>query len=702
MTFRTRLSSIASRLIDWRAGLGLFLLIALHLFDAIPYQDKLRTFSFDIYQMTIPRERISSPVLIVDIDEDSLQRFGQWPWPRSLMAQLLDRVWQMAPAAVGFDIIMPEPDRSSPCQSTKYIPGIDPALVQQVCALPSNDSLLASSLRRGPAVLGVAGMDGHLSGRLIFTPVRMLGEEPLGKIRQFDSALTNVAELDEAAAGHAILSADIERGVVRRLPLIAAVGNTVMPSLSLEMLRLVSGSASFSVKSAKNRVEGVGVGDLFIPTQADGSMWVHYSPHEPARFVSAASVLDGKLPPSLFERKLILVGFSGLGLVDFPSTALGERVPGVEIHAQLLESIFDGTTLHRPYWAVWAEGGLMLLLGLTIIRIFPHIKAGVLVPIVLVVVALLATAGLAAYARYQLLLDMASPTLLFLMMFVAMLADSLILEELQLKALEDDLRQQREQAAKAMGEMEAAKRFQMGMLPDVRAVFASENRLDIAAMMEPAKMVGGDLYDCFMLDEHRVIFSVGDVCGKGVPASLFMVVCKTLCKSVALRQDLHDFDLGLLIEQANREISRDNPEMLFVTAFVGLLDLRSGELIYCNAGHEAPLLAAHGCHPRELGGASGPPISIIDDCEYQTFRYRLSSQEFLCLFTDGATEAFNLAQQEYGKDRLKDALGDISREADANAVMECIRDSVHVFAAGAEPSDDLTMMVLRWHDRPPA
>lgn len=701
MNFRTLLSNIALRLVGWRAVVGLLVLVTLHLFGAIPYQDALRTFSFDLYQLALPRERVSSPVLIVDIDEASLQRYGQWPWPRSLLAQLLDRVWQMEPAAVAFDIIMPEPDRSSPCQSTQYIPGIDAELVRQVCSLPGNDSLLASSLKRGPAVLGVAGIDGPPLDTLKSTPVRILGDDPRDKLRHFDSALLNIPELQDAAAGHAILSADLERGVARRLPLVASVGDTILPSLSLEILRLATGSPGLTIRSDRDGIVGVGMSELFIPTQPDGSLWLHYSPHDPGRFVSAEHVLDGSLPPETLQRKLVLIGFSGLGLVDFPSTALGERVPGVEIHAQALESIFDGTTLQRPGWALWAEGGLMIVLGLVIIWVFPRIRAGVQVPLVVAVVLLLAAGGLAAYGQQQLLLDMASPTVLFMLMFGAMLADSLIREELQLKALEDDLRLQREQAAKALGEMEAAKRFQMGILPDARAIFLEEPRLDIAALMEPAKMVGGDLYDCFMLDEHRVLFLVGDVCGKGVPASLFMVISKTLTKSVALRNELHYLNLGRLIQHANKEISRDNPEMLFVTAFIGLLDLRNGELTYCNAGHEAPLIAAAGCHPRELEGASGPPISILDDCEYATFRYRMSPEEFLCLFTDGATEAFNPAQQEYGKDRLKAAVGEIRRDDDAPAVMEKIRSSVHGFADGAEPSDDLTVMVLRWQGADP-
>jgi len=682
---------------SWPATLGLFVLLTLHLFGAIPYQETLRTFSFDLYQMAFPRERISAPAIIVDIDEESLNTYGQWPWPRSLLAQLLTRILQMDPAAVAFDIIMPEPDRTSPCQITKYMPGIDQALVQKVCALPSNDALLANAISHGNVALGIAGMEQGTQNEVRAPPMQSIGPDPKKMMRHFSAALMNVADLDAAANGHAILSTDVERGVVRKVPLIASVGNTVLPSLSLEMVRLASGNPSFIIKSSDNRIESVGVKDLSIPTQDDGSIWVHYSAHDPTRFVSASSVLEGKLDAELINRKLVLIGFSGLGLVDFPSTALGERVPGVEIHTQILESIFDGTTLLRPTWALWAEAAIMAVLGLLVILAFPNMKASLHVLILIAVTAILIGSGLLIFKRYHLLVDVASPTFLFIMMYGVTLADSLIREEIQLKVLEDDLRKQREQAAKVQGEMEAAMRFQMGILPDAALTFMNESRVDIAARIEPAKMVGGDLYDCFMLDDHRLFFSVGDVCGKGVSASLFMVISKTLCKSVAMQEDMHQMNLGKLVRKANLEISRDNPEMLFVTAFIGILDLRTGILIYCNAGHEKPLLVATSCHPKELEGLSGPPISTWEDFEYKTHSYHLSSEEFLCIFTDGATEAFNLDQEEFGRHRLIGLLSNIEIGENAESIIKNTFISIHNFASGADPSDDLTMMVIKWN-----
>lgn len=680
------------------APLGLLIIISFHLLSVIPYQDVLRTSSFDLYQILMPRERVSAPVVIVDIDETSLKEYGQWPWPRSLLAQLINRINDMEPASIAIDIIMPESDRSSMCNAAKYIPDIDNKLAQQACEMPSNDELLARALFNSGAILGVGGMDGKNDRKISAAPMFSIGNDPRPFMLHFDAALQNIPELDNAAGGHAILNAEIERGVIRRIPLIASIGNTVLPSLSLESLRIASNSPTFNVKSSAAGIQSVGIGELFIPTQIDGSTWIHYSHHDPSRFISATDILKGNVTADHFNRKLVLVGFSGLGLIDFPSTTLGERVPGVEIHAQVLETIFDGTTLIRPYWALWLEAALMLILAVFVLYGVNRLKATLLVPLVVVIIASLVGGALVAFSQAHLLIDIASPLFLFFVLYGTMQADFLIREEAHIETLEDNIRFQREEAAKVRGEMEAAKRFQMGIVPDAKTTFANESRLDISAIMEPAKMVGGDLYDCFMLDEHRAFISVGDVCGKGVPASLFMVISKTLCKSIALRSETNILNLGELVSLANTEISRDNPEMLFVTAFIGVLDLRTGELIYCNAGHERPLIRAPGCEQIELPGLGGPPISTVDEWDYKEHRYQLSPDQFLCIFSDGVSEATNSKEELFGHDRLAKALNRVEHAKRSGEVMEGIIEDVYSFVGEAEPFDDLTLMVLRWQN----
>src|SRR5262249_38720459 len=155
-------------------------------------------------------------------------------------------------------------------------------------------------------------------------------------------------------------SSDTTGRVVRRVPLLADVAGTVTPALSLEMWRIAAGARSLAVSPPSHGLMQISFADARIPVQADGGIWVRYGHHDPARFVSASQILAGTADPELFASKLVLVGVTGLGLVDFQPTPLGERVPGVEIHAQLIEQIFDRAFLVRPSWAPWLEAGLLL------------------------------------------------------------------------------------------------------------------------------------------------------------------------------------------------------------------------------------------------------------------------------------------------------------------------------------------------------
>lgn len=677
----------------WIALAVLAILVALQWAEALPFQARLRAFLFDAYQEMAPRERSSAPAVIVDIDEASLARFGQWPWPRSLVARLVERVAAADPAAIGLDILMPEPDGASPCVAARYLTGVPADLVDRLCALPGNDALLARALADSHAVLSVAGVDRATGAPLRAAPARTTGGDPIAHLRRFEGALTSVAALHEAAAGHAIVSADTDFGVVRWIPMAASVGGVAVPSLAIEMLRLAARAPAFEIGADEAGVSSVGVGDVRVPTQSDGRLWLHYGPLRGDRYVSAQAVLEGTVDRDRLERRLVLIGVSGLGLVDYPVTALGERVPGVEIHAQALESIFDGTTLLRPAAARSMEAFALLALGLALLFGIARMNSMAAPAGVFGAAAVLLVAGFWLFSRRQILFDAATPALSFLFFFGGLLVWELMRARVARRALESTVRAQREAAARTAGEVAAARRIQLGMVPDARATFAAEPRLDIAARMEPAREVGGDLYDCFMLDRDRAFFLVGDVCGKGIPASLFMATSKTLCKSVALRES---GDLGRLMREANREIARDNSEMLFVTVFAGIVDLRSGELCYANAGHERPYLARPGGAAAPIEAASGPPLGIDPDADYPVARRRLAPDEFLCVLTDGIGEAIDAADAFFGKERIVAALAGIDAAADAHAVLDRIVGAVDAFARGAERSDDVTLVVLRW------
>jgi adenylate cyclase len=673
----------------------LALLLVPVLWTDMPVVGSMRLAWLDFYQALSPRERHSAPAVIVAIDEKSLDQFGQWPWPRDLVARLLDRIRAAEPAAIGVDLLFSSPDRLSPEQLAPTLAAYNASLAARLAKLPPHDLTLAASIKAAPVVLGIAGIEtaDANAAAAAFTPSLQRGGDATPFLRHYAEALRSLPVLERSARGHGLLSADTESGVVRRVPMVAAIGTTPVLPLSLETLRVASRNPIFTVSSDKTGVRSVTIGDLTVPTQRDGNIWVYYTPHNASRYVSAADVLAGTFDSSELESKVVLVGLTALGLIDYQTTPLGERMPGVEIHAQVLENIFDGNLLSRPRWAPWVEGGAFFALGLLVVYAVPRLaprRSGILLALLL---AGLTGAGFLAYKSAGVLIDALVPGAALASLFAAMLAATLAEANAQRRLLRERLQNEREAAAQIAGELDAARRIQVGMLPRPEAAFPSERRFQLFARMQPAREVGGDLYDFFMLDRDRVFLVVGDVSGKGLPASIFMAVSKALCKSAALRLGRGVNDM---LTDVGGEIARENPEALFVTAFAAIVDANTGAVTYSSAGHDAPYVVSAGDAVERLDQAGGPPLCVLEGHRYGAAGHALRRGDTVCFFTDGITEAMSPAGELYGKDRLRAVLEQTRNAPTADAVGHAVLDDLAGFVGGAEPADDLTLLVLRW------
>lgn len=658
-----------------------------------PWPDHpLRRAWFDLYLKLDPRQPVSAPVVIVAIDEASLARHGQWPWPRNQLARLLAAILDQGPAAVGLDLLLAEPGRLSPAQWAELRGDLDPELAARLRAMESNDAILARAIGRGPVVLGLGAVAEPTGPGTRLTPVREQGDVDIHRLLSFPGLVHNLDLLEQRASGLGLLNGDIDAdGMVRGVPLVAHAGGRLVPALTLELLRVVQGAGWYTVHAdADGAVAGVSTGGLSIPTAPDGTFRVLFSPSLAERYLSAADVLAGRIEPDRLRAKLVLVGVTGLGIVDFPPTPVDPRMPGVEIHAQVLENIFDGTVLARPAWLPAAEAAGLFVIGLLVIAAS---LGRSLLPMVAAIVGgsvVLTAASWYGYGQARWLVGGATPLAFAWLLFLVVLTANLARANAERRRLGRELQAERERALRTAGELAAAERIQMGILP--RDPGPPDPRYELAVTLEPAREVGGDLYDFFLLDPGQLFFVVGDVAGKGVPASLFMAITKTLWKSTALRLG-HGVDD--IISAANREVARDNPEMMFVTAVSGILDLDTGRLDFCIAGHDPPLVVASDGTVRHLEGVGGPPLCVMDDFPYPLERARLAAGERLCLVTDGVTEAQDPAGELYGAARLRAALTGAGSEPPA-ALLERVRRDVAAFCAGAPAADDLTIMVLGW------
>jgi adenylate cyclase len=687
----------------WIIGLlTLALLTALIGFQR-SWTERLQSFWFDSFQRAQSRTVESTPAIVVEIDEKSVAALGQWPWPRTLLAKLVRDIEQYQPAAIGIDIWMPEADRLSPQLLLASARQKDPVLAERLAALPSNDADLAAAIRAGPVVLGMIASPDATGKTLRAPPFMIAGPHvPAGtsaaslNLIHVKDVLPSIEELDTAASGHGLLSAgDPEKGVIRRMPLVTDVHNTLTPALSIEMLRVALHAPALRLHVDGPAVQAVSVGNMTVPTEEDGALRIYYSKRDSRRYVSALDVLAGKVDPQDLRNKLVLVGMTGLAATDYQNTPLGESMPGSEIHAQLLENIYDQSWLKRPSWASAFELGLFVLLGLLLIWVTPRWKPLHAAVFATACVLLPAAFAYGAFRTQRQLYDAATTGVGLLILFSVLLVLTLADATRRRKSLERVVHTQRVQAAYISGELEAAQRIQTGILPRVESL-RDEKRIDLAALMIPAREVGGDLYDFFCLDADRLFFLIGDVAGKGLSASMFMAISKSLYKSATLRQP--EATVGELMRAANDEVSRDNPEMYFVTAFAGIIDLTTGGLTYCNAGHDNPyVLDSTGKALARLDHGAGPPLCTVERFAYESGSRSMRPGELLCLVTDGVVDAQNPADERYGTERLQRVLAKVQAgNATARDLVEAVGTDVRNFVGPADPSDDVTVLALRW------
>jgi adenylate cyclase len=400
-----------------------------------PPIEELRVRTFDTFQRLDPRVKTARPVTIIDIDEKSLAKLGQWPWPRTRIADLITNLTRLGAVAIAFDVIFSEPDRLNPDVAADTFRDLDEETRAKLHALPSNDQVFADAMRHSRVVLGESGITQvltELDKTLPVTGLAMLGEDPQRFMVKFPGLLRNTPVLEKAAGGRGLLTIDPERdGIIRRVPMILQAQGQTMPSLSFEMLRVVTGTDTIFIKSDRAGITSVGVKGFQVPTDRNGQLWVHFAHRDPTLYVSALDVLEGHVPPEKIKGKLVLIGTSAVGLNDIKTTPVSAAMPGVEIHAQVLEAALTRTLLSQPPYAPVLEFGAALLLGLLVIAFAPLFGPVTLVAVGALFATVLIGTSWFYYAHDRELVDFTYPLLSTTTIYLTLIFTSFVREQSQ-------------------------------------------------------------------------------------------------------------------------------------------------------------------------------------------------------------------------------------------------------------------------------
>ena len=647
---------------------------------------RLRLLGFDVVQQMLPGASDPKyPVRIIDIDEPSLTAFGNWPWRRDLLAKLTDKLFTLGVHAVVFDMVFPDASvdpldqmPESLRNSAEFRP-----LLSRLTKTASPDAAFVQAITDRAVILGLIGTSQvsgpSPQGKASFAT---MGDNVAALLPGFSGATRNLPAFEQAAAGVGALNwlPDHDQ-ILRRIPMVVRIAGELYPSLVAETLRVVNGVKTVGVRAVDAGITSIGIGETIIPTDGEGQLWLFFSRHDPKRTLSAADVLHAKIPASELAGRIAIVGTTAPGLLDLRATPLDAVISGAEINAQALEQLLAHRLLMRPDYAMGIEVVLAVASALLLALMVYRWGARVAAFVGFIAVCVFSFGCLVAFSR-GMLLDAVFPILTNTAAYL--FGTGYLFYE-----AESERNRGRQALQSIAREMEFAAQIQRTFLPKELPRGPLASKFDIFAVMMPAKSVGGDFYDYFLINDKKLGVAVGDVSGKGVPAALFMSVSRTVLRTIAFE----DEEPGQALSKVNAILARDNSEGMFVTLFYAVLDLETGTLAFSSAGHDdGLLLTADGCETLHY---MGPAIGLFDLSHYPTATRKLGPGDTMLLWTDGITEAFNIDGRVFGAERLVKFV-EGRQFSDARDIVHTIGEEVSRFAAGTEQSDDITCVAMRF------
>jgi serine phosphatase RsbU (regulator of sigma subunit) len=647
--------------------------------------ERMRRGVFDSWQAIAPRDLSASDLRVVMIDERSIEALGPWPWPRYHLARLTEELANRKAKLIAFDILFPERDRTSPDIFVNLYRELSPAATAEVQRLQPTDQIFGTVIGMAPVVLAHAGVDETPAEQPPLMDSAIHGNLP-PEVDSWPAELAAIPELDDVALGHGLINVRPDSdGVTRSVPLVMRAGGKPRPGFAAEIARIASGAETIAVARSSVRI-----GNRTIPVDRSGRMRLHFGSVPADKIISAGDVVGRarNLRPETFAGKIVLIGLSAEGTSDIAATSLAAEEYGPLVQAQAVDAILRDGWLERPAWAGPAEWAAAALLALAALgnAIFGRMnRIGLAVAFVAVPVA-----SWLAFSNAALLLDPARPLLVGGGAVAGVAIGLFALARIDRERLREALVQERIAAAETDGELQAARSIQLGMVPPRQRLRTLDSRLDLDALLEPARSVGGDYYDAMKIGEDQIGFAIADVTGKGVPAALFMAMSKALTSAALSRMQA---DPSIMAAAINDELVRDNSEAMGVAMLLGNIDLTTGQVSMACAGHEDPLLLTANGAVERVRLEGGPPL-CASDLPYPLETLTLRPGESLVLVTDGVTEAQNAKAELFGRDRLFAHGG--PKGANATAIVEGIRDQVRSFEAGTEATDDLTVMAVRY------
>jgi adenylate cyclase len=634
--------------------------------------------SFDLYQKVFVQEK-DSDVVIIDIDEQSLGKFGQFPWNRGVFAQILDQLNIHNPKAIGFDIFFTEKDKQSPEAIIKSY-GLIPSDVADIQNLKSPDDIFSEKLKESKSIIAVLGSNvpSHSNyNRKAKARFLSKGGDPKDFTYSYPHSIGSLEKLEKNVKGLGSISfLDQLDGIIRSLPLIVQFDKKIYPTMGLEMVRVGSKQKNIYVELNEVGIQRISARPHKVDSDPNGIIWIKYKKSNKDQFISAGDVYDGKFQSDFFKDKYVLIGASAQGLFDLVKTPLGVTIPGVEVHANVIENILDQSYLVRnPNTYIFELIFSIIIALLTFVlsqKIKPKYSLSIFFGNILAIIII----GFSIYKFRSELVDFSYPIFIVTLTFLTGLYFRFIEEnKMALANLQKE--------AKLLKERELAAGVQKSLFPDI-----SKFENFIFAKNVPARDVSGDYFDVVRSSPEEYFFTLADVSGKGVKAGMYMAKASSIFRTLTNLK----FPLEKVVFGVNNELVEAKFKGMFVTAVFGKLNIKTGELVFINAGHES-ILTFDENKNYEYIKSEMPPIGIVKyftESMVKSNTINLKDKTFV-VYTDGVTEGYMKNGEELGAEGVQKIINEMS-QVTPKSIVEAIEKELNW---GAEKlRDDITCMAI--------
>jgi len=630
--------------------------------------------NYDLYQNIFEEDFSTNKVVIVDIDEKSIEKIGQFPWRRDVYSTILENLNTAEVSAIAFDVFFSEEDTQNPVKIFKEF-----NLNINSENILNSDELFLGSIKKSNVILPLVGATKEVKKNNFSPKANIItkGEDPLNYLYNYQGYISSLDKFNNAAKGLGSISIiDSEDGILRYVPLILNINNEIIPSLSLEAVRLYNKEKSYVIQTDQSGIQLIKTRSTNFLTNENGLNFVKFKKIPANTYVSASDIYENNFDQKNLKDKIVLIGSSAEGVFDLVKISTGKIIPGVQVHANIIENILSKDFLKINYVTKIAENIILLISLIVILVIVNYFKPIYSILNYILLTIILFSISIFFY-KENYFVEIYNIILFNSLLFIYLLYSRFVEENKS--SIENEKKQ-----LVLKKEREIAGEVQKKLFPIEKNI---ENF--VYAKNIPARDVSGDYYDYIKVSDEEIYFTLADVSGKGIKAGMLMANASSVFKSFSKLK----FPINQLAQNINNQIKESSYKGMFITAVIGKLNISSKEVEFVNFGHESIMCFDKNKKSFSYIKAERPPLGLLNIKDPQTIKttnINLKDKNIF-IYTDGVTEGYIDGDKEF---TVQGVEAEVLKNSASN-IKEIIDQITDKLNNREKLRDDITMMGLQ-------